>query len=157
MPITKEEFRHALGRFASGVTIVTTKAADGHLHGLTVSAFCSVSLNPPLILVCIQKTTGSYHAFGESKAFVVNILSAEQAELSNHFASPLEDKFTGVNFTKGIDEIPVLADCLVNLECRVVNAYEGGDHTIFVGEIEKVHSREGDPLAYYHGNYRQLV
>lgn len=157
MPITKEEFRHALGRFASGVTVVTTKAADGHLHGLTVSAFSSVSLNPPLILVCIQKTTGSYHAFEESKAFVVNILSDRQKDVSNHFASHLEDKFAGVDYAEGIDRVPVLNDCLVNLECRLVNSYDGGDHTIFVGQIEKVHSREGNPLAYYHGNYREIV
>ena len=156
MPITKEEFRHALGKFASGVTVVTTKAADGHLHGLTVSAFCSVSLNPPLILVSIQKTTGSYHAFEESKAFVVNILSDSQAHVSNHFASHLEDKFSGMDYEMGIDGIPVLKDCLVNLECRLANAYDGGDHTIYVGEIEKAHIADGEPLAYFHGSYRKL-
>lgn len=156
MPITKEEFRHALGKFASGVTVVTTRAADGHLHGLTVSAFCSVSLNPPLILVCIQKTTGSYHAFQESKAFVVNILSESQADVSNHFASHLEDKFSGTEYEPGIENIPVLKGCLVNLECRLANAYDGGDHTIFVGEIEKAHINDGAPLAYFHGSYRQI-
>lgn len=157
MPINKEEFRHALGKFASGVTVVTTRAADGHLHGLTVSAFCSVSLNPPLILVCIQKTTGSYHAFGESKAFVVNVLSESQADVSNHFASHLEDKFSGIAYEMGIENIPVLNDCLVNLECRLANAYDGGDHTIFVGEIEKAHISDGEPLAYFHGSYRKLI
>lgn len=156
MPITKEEFRHALGKFASGVTVVTTKAADGHLHGLTVSAFCSVSLNPPRILVCIQKTTGSYHAFQESKAFVVNILTESQIHISNHFASHLDDKFTGLDYQTGIESIPILNDCLVNLECRLVDSYEGGDHTIFVGEIEKAHIKDGNPLAYFHGNYCQI-
>lgn len=157
MPISKEEFRHALGKFASGVTVVTTRAADGHLHGLTVSAFCSVSLNPPMILVCIQKTTGSYHAFQESGAFVVNVLSDSQTEVSNHFASHLEDKFSGIEYENGIENIPVLRNCLVNLECRLVNSYDGGDHTIFVGEIEKAHIQEGNPLAYFHGNYRKVV
>lgn len=156
MPITKEEFRHALGKFASGVTVVTTRAADGRLHGLTVSAFCSVSLNPPLILVCIQKTTGSYYAFQETKAFVVNVLNESQAHISNHFASHLEDKFSGMDYETGIENIPVLKDCLVNLECRLANAYDGGDHTIFVGEIEKAHIGDGAPLAYFHGSYRQI-
>jgi flavin reductase (DIM6/NTAB) family NADH-FMN oxidoreductase RutF len=156
MSITKEEFRHALGKFASGVTVVTTKAADGHLHGLTVSAFCSVSLNPPLILVCIQKNTGSYHAFEESKAFVVNVLSESQMNVSNHFASPIEDKFSGIEYENGIENIPVLKNCLVNLECRLANSYDGGDHTIFVGEIEKAHVGDGNPLAYFHGDYRQV-
>lgn len=156
MPITKDEFRHALGRFPSGVTVVTTKTADGHFHGLTVSAFCSVSLEPPLILVCIQKTTGSYHAFEESKAFVVNILCESQAAISNHFASHIENKFGAIDYVTGIKNIPVLKDCLVNLECRLVNSYDGGDHTIFVGEIEKAHIRDGNPLAYFHGSYRQI-
>lgn len=157
MSITRDEFRHALGKFASGVTVVTTRAADGHLHGLTVSAFCSVSLEPPLILVCIQKTTGSYHAFQESKAFVVNVLSDSQKDVSNHFASHLEDKFQGVEYETGIEDIPVLKNCLVNLECRLANSYDGGDHTIFVGEIQKAHINDGNPLAYFHGNYRELI
>lgn len=157
MPITREEFRHALGKFTSGVTVVTTCAADGHPHGLTVSAFCSVSLEPPLILVCIEKTTGSYHAFEESKAFVVNILSESQSRLSNHFASYIEDKFAGIEYETGIENIPVLKDCLVNLECRLANSYDGGDHTIFVGEIEKARIADGNPLAYFHGNYRRII
>lgn len=157
MPITKDEFRQALGRFASGVTVVTTRAADGHLHGLTVSAFCSVSLDPPLILVCIQKTTGSYHAFQESKAFVVNVLSDLQKDISNHFASHLEDKFQSVDYEAGIENIPVLKECLVNLECRLANSYDGGDHTIFVGEIQKAHIGDGNPLTYFHGSYREII
>jgi len=156
MPITREEFRHALGRFASGVTVVTTRAADGHLHGLTVSAFCAVSLEPPLILICIQKTTGSHHAFEESKMFVVNILTESQTHLSNHFASFVEDKFTGIEYDENGAGLPVLKDALVNLECRLVNSYDGGDHTIFVGQIERAHVSDGKPLAYFYGSYRQL-
>lgn len=156
MSISKEEFRASLGRFASGVTVVTTKAGDGHLHGLTVSAFCSVSLNPPLILVCIEKKTGSYHAFQESNAFVVNVLSESQIDVSNHFASHLEDKFTGMEYAEGIEGIPVLKNCIVNLECRLAYSYDGGDHTIFVGHIEKTHVSDGEPLVYFHGNYREI-
>ena len=154
--ITKEEFKAALGRFASGVTVVTTKDANGHRHGLTVSAFCSVSLEPPLILICILKSTGSYHAFRESGFFAVNILSESQQEISNRFAAHLDDKFAGIEYREGIAGIPVLLNCLVNLECRLKNSYDGGDHTIFIGEIEEATFRDRRPLLYFHGNYRKL-
>lgn len=154
--ITNDEFKAALGRFASGVTVVTTKDASENFHGITVSAFSSVSLNPPLILICIQNQTGSHHAFEESKAFVINILNENQQNISNHFASHLPDKFAGIEYRNGIENIPVLNDCLVNLECRLRNAYDGGDHTIFVGEIENVQINDGNPLVYWHHNYRNL-
>ncbi|HEX8637330.1 MAG TPA: flavin reductase family protein [Pyrinomonadaceae bacterium] len=156
MSISKEEFRRALSRFASGVTVVTTKDSNGKLYGITVSAFCSVSLSPPLILVCIERTTGSHHALAASKRFVVNILSENQQNLSNHFALPSDDKFAGVDFRAGIEEIPVLNGALVNLECRLRNSYEGGDHTIYVGEIENAVVNDGNPLLYFHGNYREI-
>ena len=156
MAISREEFRAALGRFASGVTVVTTKDETGKLFGITVSAFCSVSLEPPLILVCIEKNAGSHHAFLQSKAFVVNVLREDQDRLSNHFASHLEDKFSGVDYSSGIEDLPVLTDALVNLECRLHNFHEGGDHTIFVGEIETATIRDENPLVYWHGNYRRI-
>jgi flavin reductase ActVB len=156
MSISKDEFKAALGRFASGVTVVTTKDAKGELHGLTVSAFCSVSLEPPLVLICIEKKTGSYHAFVESEKFVVNILSESQEHISNQFAFKHEDKFDGISFQDGIDDLPVLEGCLVNLECRQKYSYDGGDHTIFVGEIHQIHVSDGQPLTYFHGNYHQL-
>jgi flavin reductase (DIM6/NTAB) family NADH-FMN oxidoreductase RutF len=156
MAITNDEFKAALGRFASGVTVVTTKDSDGKLHGLTVSAFCSVSMNPPLILVCILKTTGSYSSFEESKAFVVNILDESQQHASNHFASHLADKFVGQKYQLNENGLPVLADCLVNLECDLKHSYDGGDHTIFVGEIKTATIHEGKPLVYWFNKYRQL-
>jgi len=156
MSISQEEFRSALSRFASGVTVVTTKDNDGKLYGITVSAFCSVSLEPPLILVCIEKTTGSHHAFEQSRAFVVNILRDDQAHLSEHFASPLEDKFNGFSYRYGIEDLPVLEDVLATLECRLRYSHEGGDHTIFVGEIEKATINEAEPLVYWQGNYKNL-
>ncbi len=156
MSISKQEFRSALSRFASGVTVITTKDNNGKLYGITVSAFCSVSLTPPLILVCIEKNTGSHHAFLESGAFVVNILREDQQHLSDHFASHLEDKFAEIPYQKGIENLPVLENALANLECRIHNSYEGGDHTIFVGEIENITTTDGNPLVYFHGNYRKL-
>ena len=156
MPITKDEFKQALSRFASGVTVITTKDKSGKLHGITVSAFCSVSLEPPLILICIDKNAGSHDAFEESKSFVVNILSEDQQHISNHFALPIPDKFDGMDYSTNGNEIPVLRDTLVNLECNLKEAYEGGDHTIFVGEIEKSHISEGEPLIYSQGSYRKI-
>ncbi len=154
--ITNDEFKAALGRFASGVTVVTTKDSDDNLHGLTVSAFSSVSMSPPLILVCILKRTGSYTSFGESKAFVVNILDESQQQISNHFASHLDDKFSGQTYQLNENGLPVLNDCLVNLECNLKHSYDGGDHTIFVGEIEKVKVSDGKPLLYWSGKYQEL-
>ncbi len=155
--IGKDEFRAALGRFPSGVTVVTTKDASGRFHGITVSAFASVSLEPPMILVCIEKTTGSHYAFHESELFAVNILAEGQENLSNHFASPIAEKFDDVNYRLGIGEIPVLEDAFVTLECRLAFAHEGGDHTIFVGLIEKSEVKDENPLVYWHSNYRKLA
>ena len=157
MPINKDEFRAALSRFASGVTVVTTKDTEGNLHGLTVSAFCSVSLEPPLILICIDKYTVSHYAFLESGCFVVNVLREEQIHHSNQFASPLADKFDGVAYYLNGEGVPVLQDALVSLECRLVNAHENGDHTIFIGQIEKSNISDGKPLVYFHGNYRAIL
>ncbi len=154
--IGKDEFRAALSRFPSGVTVVTTRDASGRFHGITVSAFASVSLEPPMILVCIEKTTGSHYAFQESEFFVVNVLAEEQEDLSNRFASQIPDKFDGVEWRLGLGEIPVLEDALVTLECRLAYAHEGGDHTIFVGLIERSEIKDKNPLVYWHGNYRKL-
>ncbi|HNU07615.1 MAG TPA: flavin reductase family protein [Pyrinomonadaceae bacterium] len=154
MSVTNEEFRAALGRFASGVTVVTTRDRAGNLHGITVSAFSSVSMNPPLVLICIEKTTGSHHAFVESGVFVVNILSADQREVSNQFAFKHENKFDGIRYRLNDLDLPVLEGCLANLDCRVVKNYEGGDHTIFVGEVLGTSIAENDPLIYWMGAYR---
>jgi len=156
MSISKEEFRAALSRFASGVTVVTTKDGSGKLYGITVSAFCSVSLTPPLVLICIEKNTGSHHAFEQSRVFVVNILRENQQRISDHFASPLEDKFSEISYRSGIEDLPVLEDALANLECRLRYSHEGGDHTIFVGEVEKATVNGIQPLLYFHGDYRKL-
>jgi flavin reductase (DIM6/NTAB) family NADH-FMN oxidoreductase RutF len=157
MAVTPDDFRSALSRFPSGITVVTSRAANGDLHGITVSAFASVSLNPPLILVCIEKTTGSHMAISDTGLFVVNILAAGQDEMSERFSLPAYDKFEGVNCHSGIGSIPVLDDALVNVECRIENSFDGGDHSIFVGAVETVSIRDGEPLVYFHGNYRDLL
>lgn len=156
MSIGTEEFRSALGRFASGITVVTTKDASGRFFGITVSAFCSVSLEPPLVLVCIEKTTGSHHALTETGAFVVNILREDQSDLSDRFAAFLPDKFDSVRFRIGLGGLPVLENVLANLECRLVNSYDGGDHTIFVGEVAHATMSDGNPLLHWQANYRKI-
>lgn len=156
MPITQDEFRAALSRFASGVTVVTTKDAAGNLYGITVSAFCSVSLDPPLVLICIEKATGSHFAFHESGIFAVNVLSAGQAALSERFASQLPDKFDGLDFNLNLDGLALLSGCLATLECRVKQTFDGGDHSIFIGMVEKAAVHDGDPLVYFIGDYRLI-
>lgn len=157
MSISNVEFRAALGNFASGVTVVTTMDAAGKLHGITVSAFCSVSLEPPLVLICIEKSTASHYAFEESEIFVVNILSETQAGVSEQFAAPHLDKFDGVKYEIGTLGAPVLTGALVNLECRLRHSLNGGDHSIFVGEVENVQSSSSHPLIYFRGEYRNLA
>lgn len=154
--ISRDEFRAALGRFASGVTVVTTRDSEGKLHGITISAFCSLSLDPPLILVCIDKNTGSHFALTQTSSFIVNILREDQQYLSDRFASFLPDKFEAIEYSPGIDALPVLENALASLECRLVNSHDNGDHTIFVGQIERATINDGNPLVYFHGNYQKL-
>jgi flavin reductase (DIM6/NTAB) family NADH-FMN oxidoreductase RutF len=153
MPVSSDEFRAALGSFASGVTVVTTKDANGKLLGITVSAFCSVSLAPPMVLICIEKTAGSHYAFEESNVFVVNVLREDDSLMSERFASLIEDKFSGLDFDRGIEGVPVLKNALATLECRVKFSYHGGDHSIFVGEVENVEVHGGNPLLYFRSSY----
>ena len=156
MPISQEDFRDALRHWASGVTVVTTIDRAGHLHGITVSAFSSVSLDPPLVLICIEKEAGSHHAFVESNRFVGNILNDQRKFISRRFASHLSNKFAEIKTIEGINGIPLIFGALANLECRTVLFYEGGDHTIFVGEIENSLVHPGKPLLYFDGNYEKL-
>lgn len=156
MPVTPEEFRSALSRFASGVTIVTGRDASGELFGLTVSSFCSVSLDPPLVLICIQKGTACHRGLSESNAFAVNILSEEQDSISNIFASGSSEKFSSLDFAEGIEGVPLLSRAVANLECRKHSEIDGGDHTVFLGEVDKTTVGDDAPLIYWRGSYRRL-
>jgi flavin reductase (DIM6/NTAB) family NADH-FMN oxidoreductase RutF len=157
MPVSSADFRSALARFASGVTVVTTKDAREKTFGITVSAFCSVSLDPPLVLICIEKTTGSHHAFEQSGRFTVNILASNETAISEHFASLIEDKFAGVEHAVDEHGIPILTGSLATLQCRLFKALDGGDHSIFLGEVEHVIVRDADPLIYFKGGYRTVT
>ncbi|MBI2527596.1 MAG: flavin reductase [Candidatus Rokubacteria bacterium] len=158
-----DEFRRVLGCFASGVTVVTAWDAAGHPTGLTASAFTSVSLNPPLVLVCVAHIAQSYPALRASERFAVNILGAHQEALSQRFATPATgdggEKFQGIKHTPGALGLPVLEGALAQLECSTVNAYPGGDHTIFVGQVEAARCQAdpgAEPLLYYRGRYGRL-
>ena len=155
MPIDDARFRQAMGHFASGVTVVTT-ASTGELYGMTVSSFSSLSLNPPLVLICIDKSVPSHDMIRDSGRFVVNILEERQEHLSRRFAATANDKFKGVAWHSGQLGLPVLDNTLAAIECRLRDALDGGDHTIFVGEVVDAEVREGAPLLYYRRGYREL-
>ena len=156
MPIDTDLFRAVLGRFASGVTIVTTVDADGRDHGMTVSAFSSLSLNPPLVLVCLDHAASVWPAFAEAKHFAINILSATQEALSRRFASRDGDRFDGVGFTRGNHNVALLDDTLAAVECTVIARVAQGDHTILIGSVDAGAARDLQPLLYYRGGYASL-
>ncbi len=156
MTVSEDEFRSVLGRFASGVTVVTTKASDGSDNGMTVSAFSSVSLAPPLVLICIEKTASVHDALTTAPAFIVNVLSAEQERIARRFSIVDIDRFEGVGYTRARSGIAILDDVLAVIECRRTNLYDGGDHTIILGEVESARTESGTSLLYYRGGYSQL-
>jgi len=156
MSIDKDTFRKTMGCFAAGVTVVTSVDAEGRPFGLTATAFSSVSADPPLALVCIGKESSTHAQFAAAGVFVVNFLSIDQADVSQRFASSGVDKFAGLEYATGELGAPVLAGTIGFAECRVVHVYEGGDHTIFVGQIEAGSANEALPLTYFRGAYRSV-
>jgi flavin reductase (DIM6/NTAB) family NADH-FMN oxidoreductase RutF len=157
MALTPTEFRTALRCFAAGVTVVTTRDREGRPSGLTASAFTSVSLDPPLVLVCVDHTATAHPDFRTRGWFAVNVLRREQEALSRRFAASGGDKFHGVACHDGQAGMPLLDDALATLECRIVEAHEAGDHTIFIGQVEGVSVAAGRPLVYFHGAYHSLT
>ncbi len=155
MAVDDAQFKLAMSHFASGVTVVTTEH-DGRPYGLTVASFASLSLHPPLVLVCIEKAVKSHDAIASSRKFGVSILGADQAEVSNRFASKADDKFAGVAVDRGGTGVPLIAGALCTIECSVREQLPGGDHSIFVGEVLATHVREGAPLLYFRSAYQKL-
>jgi flavin reductase (DIM6/NTAB) family NADH-FMN oxidoreductase RutF len=149
------EFRRAMSHFASGVTVVTTEHA-GTAYGMTVASFASLSLDPPLVVVCIEKNTSAHDMIAEAEKFGVSILSDAQGEISRRFASKVDDRFEGVSIRRGRLELPLIEGALVAIECRLYESLPGGDHTIYVGEVVGTHFGAGEPLIYFRGDYRKL-
>ena len=155
MPIDDAHFRLAMSHFASGVTIVTTEI-EGRPFGMTVASFASLSLNPKLVLVCIETSVKTHDAIVASGKFGVSILASDQTDISSKFASRADDKFTGVEIFRGALDLPMITGALTTIQCNVQAQLPGGDHSIFVGEVIDIQTREGDPLLYFRSGYREM-
>ena len=153
--LTPDEFREVIGHFATGVTVITT-TEDGRPLGTTASAVTSLSLEPPMILVCLNKESATGRAMAASGRFAVNILGEHQSDLAVRFAAKGGDKFDGVATTSGEWNEPLLSEALATLECTVVERTTGGTHVVFFGQVETASARPGAPLAYYRGQFGRL-
>jgi flavin reductase (DIM6/NTAB) family NADH-FMN oxidoreductase RutF len=157
MTIDPDSFRSVLGRFASGITVVTSLDPQGRDVGMTVSAFASASLQPPLISVCIGHAASMHGALHAARRFGVNILASDQEALSRRFAAvESSHRFDGIGYERGDSGVVLLDDALAHLECVRVAQHEAGDHTLFIGEVERAVARDARPLLYYRGGYAQL-
>ena len=154
--VSSEQFRRACGRFPTGVTIATVLDAEGLPHGLTVSSFTSVSLDPPLISICLGHAVSVIGLFRAAGYFGINILTAEQRPLSEHFARKGHDRFDGVRWIAGETGVPLIEGVLAAIECRVEQRIPAGDHDIFVGRMVAARVAEGWPLVHFRGEYRKL-
>ena len=154
--VTGDEFRHACGRFATGIAIASVLDAAGAPHGLTVSSFASVSLDPPLILVCLGHEVSVIDHFRAAKHFGINVLTESQRDLSERFARKGEDRFDGLEWHAGTTGVPLLTGVLAALECRTSHRFTAGDHDIFVGEMLAARVADGEPLIYFASGYRGL-
>lgn len=149
----RRDYRRALGQFATGVTVITTRAAGGRPVGITVNSFSSVSLEPPLILWSISRQASSFEEFAHATHFAVNVLAARQHHLSRQFSTQLADKFAGVEYSEGPGGCPLLKGVLAHFVCRSVRQYDGGDHLILLGEVEQYECHGGEPLVFHSGQY----
>lgn len=149
--------RKVLGRFATGVTIVTTMSEDKRPHGLTINSFTSVSLEPPLVLICIAKDAGTLPHFLGNEHFAINILAQDQTKISQKFATHNVDRFEGIEWQRGEFSAPLIDDALAYIECQRHETYEAGDHYIILGKVEKADFTDNKkPLIYYSGQYQEL-
>jgi flavin reductase (DIM6/NTAB) family NADH-FMN oxidoreductase RutF len=155
-PVTSEEFRHACGRFATGITIATVLDGTGAPHGLTVNSFSSVSLEPPLGLICLGHAVSLIDTFRASPYFGLSVLSEAQRPLSDRFARKGCDRFDGVQWIAGQTGVPLIPDALAWMEFAVENRVRAGDHDIFIGKMVRATVNEGDPLLYFASRYRRV-
>jgi flavin reductase (DIM6/NTAB) family NADH-FMN oxidoreductase RutF len=160
MSLTAAEFRKAMGSFATGVTIITLDL-DGEVHGMTANAFASVSLDPLLVLVCVDHKTRTHAHLHAKKRFGINVLSEEQRAISEYYARPVRtheraEQEAGARFDRTMHGTPMLRGALAYLECRLHSSEEAGDHTIFIAEVEDVVVRDGEPLLFFRGKYQSV-
>ena len=149
-------YRRACSLFATGITVVTTVDAHGHPHGMTVNSFSSVSLDPPLILVCIDLKNAILGHFLTSAWFAVNILGEHQEDVSRRFSTAAQNRFNGMDWRRSDSGVPLLAGVLAEMECAVAKTFEVGDHAVLIGEVRRAAYREGKPLVYFNSSYRNI-
>jgi flavin reductase (DIM6/NTAB) family NADH-FMN oxidoreductase RutF len=156
-PVSADRFRHACGRFATGVTIASVLDSAGTPHGLTVNSFSSVSLEPPLLLICVGHAVTMIEAFRAASYFGISVLSERQREISERFARKGYDRFNGTPWHAGESGVPLLDGALAEIECAVHHRFTAGDHDILVGEMVAARVHDGEPLIYYASRYRGLA
>jgi len=159
MTVGVDEFKKAMQLWASGVTVVTTHSEKFGLQGMTVTAFSSVSINPPQILVCINESADTGMGIQESQRFAVNVLSSTQQDVSNQFAggSSQQQRFENIPWTMGSTNTPILDNSIMSIECKVINKIHAGTHWIIIGEVKDSVCRTGEPLLYFQSAYQQLA
>lgn len=152
------EFRRALAQFATGVTVVTVPdpQEEGAVHGMTANAFTSVSLNPPLVLVCVDRRARTHDKIAQARAFGMSILRSDQVGVSRHFAGQIQPEVEAAVRYRWVRGIPVLEECLAYLTCRLWASYDGGDHTIYVGEVQDLAVRGGEALGFWQSRYCRI-
>lgn len=148
--------RRCLGRFATGVTVVTCADAEGHPYGITANSFSSVSLEPPLVLWNIAKISNSLQAYLDAERFAFHVLTDKQQHLAEHFAQTDHSRYEGIDYAMSDDGVPILPDVLARFDCRTDRIVDGGDHHIIIGEILDFVFSEDDPLVFYRGEYRRM-
>ena len=156
-PVSSDEFRHACGRFATGVVVAAVIDPEGTPHGLTVSSFTSVSLHPPLVLICLGHAVTNIAEFRQASHFGLSILGEEERHISQRFAQKGHDRFDGVDWRKGETGVPLLTHALATLECAAHQRFTSGDHDILVGEVLRVQAKDHAPLVHFAGHYRKLA
>jgi len=154
--VSSDLFRRACALFPTGVAVLTTRASDGTPHGLTVNAFCSLSLNPPLVLVAVDRICSVLETFEKSGHFAINFLSEGQQNLSVRFSELPEGRFTGVSWTPGAEGAPLIQGAIGSVECRTRQVIDAGDHRALIGEVIAANVGEGDPLVFFRSGYTAL-
>jgi flavin reductase (DIM6/NTAB) family NADH-FMN oxidoreductase RutF len=158
MSLDSAEFRRVLGHWASGVAVVTTQQGDGRPCGLTANAISSLSLDPPLVLTCVEKTADTHDCIVSNRFFAISVLAEDGERLARRFAAPgLDNKFDGVAFREESTGAPVLEDALAWVDCRLHAQYDGGDHSIFVGHVMAGGARDAGALLYYRSGYGRFT
>ncbi|HXF34805.1 MAG TPA: flavin reductase family protein [Candidatus Acidoferrales bacterium] len=158
MPVSPNNFKAGMRRFATGVTVVTTVGPDGHVHGFTANAFASVTADPPMLLICVNRSAQSHPLISSAGRFCVNVLSLDQQEIAERFArSGIEDRFGTIEWRPGETGSPIIAGTLAHFDCTLAEEHTAGTHTIFIGTVVDCSFAEGAPLGYFDGAYRNFT